>query len=571
MKSELSALKAIDSQYVFFTGKGGVGKTSTACAFAVLKADSGKKVLLVSTDPASNLQDVFERPLSGEHVAIEQVPGLYVANLNPEEAARNYRESVISPYRGKFPESVIKSMEEQLSGSCTIEIAAFNQFSDYIASDTFEKTFDHIVFDTAPTGHTLRMLSLPLAWTGFIEDATHGTSCLGQLSGLEERKDLYKVAVSNLANEQKTSLVLVTRPEDSALSEAKRSSEELSQLGIQTSLLVINGLLPQGTDPLSQAMCERQNRALASVKAFLEGVSTCKLPLKNFNVLGVDRLRAFLTDEDATFLVPSEGAVIFSSENSMEALAKRLFDEQKKVIFTMGKGGVGKTTVALKLAQAMAKLGQKVHLASTDPAANLKELSVGVESIRISRINEKDELLKYQKEVIDKARETMSEEDISFIEEDLRSPCTQEIAVFRAFAELVYGSEGEVVIIDTAPTGHTLLLLDATQSFHREVERTKGETPESIRTLLPKLRDPLQTEVLIVTLPEATPVYEAQRLLEDLKRAGIESKWWIVNQCLRGAVTTDPLLLSRRQLEITWLEQVDKLSLGHTVTLDYEV
>jgi len=554
------------TKYIFFTGKGGVGKTSTACAVAVKLADNGKKVLLISTDPASNLQDVFNTDLDGKGVPIDGVPGLIVANLNPEEAAREYRESVIAPYRGKLPDSVIANMEEQLSGSCTVEIAAFDQFSNFITDKTTKNKYDYIIFDTAPTGHTLRMLQLPSAWSDFINESTHGASCLGQLAGLEDKKVIYKNVVENLADKDKTTLILVSKPEETPLFEAERSSHELSELGINNQVLVINGILSEATDVVSSKMLDKQQKALENMPHGLKKIKIFTIPLRSYNVIGIDNIRAFLYSDDYT-----KNNIYSKSINlrHLDVLIEDIYKAGKKVIFTMGKGGVGKTTIAATIAVALARKGVKLHLTSTDPADHLKYVIEDTKNIKLSKIDEKEELLRYQNEVLNKARETMSEDDIAYIEEDLRSPCTQEIAVFRAFAEIVDKAENEVVIIDTAPTGHTLLLLDSTQSYHKEVQRTKGETPISVQRLLPRLRDEKQTEVIIVTLPEATPVFEAQRLSDDLNRARINNKWWVVNQCLSLTSTNNSMLIARADAEKQWLEKVKEISSDNFVGIPW--
>lgn len=554
------------TKYLFFTGKGGVGKTSTACAVAVGLADKGKNVLLVSTDPASNLQDVFQTPIDDQGIALPELPNLMIANLNPEEAARKYRESVVGPFRGKLPQSVITNMEEQLSGSCTVEIAAFDQFSSFITDQGLSARYDHIIFDTAPTGHTLRMLQLPSAWSNFISESTHGASCLGQLSGLDEKKDIYKAAVTNLADPDKTTLILVSRPEETPLFEAERSSLELSALGIDNQLLIVNGLLSQYSDAISKAIASKHQNALESMPSNLKRLSTYTIPLRSYNVLGLDSLRNFFLGDDITAAtVPAESKV----HQSFESLVDNLSQSGKKVIFTMGKGGVGKTTIASAIAHTLASKGHRVHLTSTDPANHLDFVTDSTKNLTISVIDEKIELQKYQNEVLSEARETMSEADLDYLKEDLRSPCTQEIALFRAFAEVVDKADDAIVVIDTAPTGHTLLLLDSTQSYHREVERTRGEAPSAVQKLLPRLRDEEQTEVIIVTLPEATPVFEASRLKEDLSRAGISNHWWVVNQCLSQVTSADPLLKARGQAELKWLEQVAAISEGHMVALPW--
>ncbi|MGI5906386.1 MAG: arsenical pump-driving ATPase [Candidatus Pararuminococcus gallinarum] len=547
------------TKYLFYTGKGGVGKTSVACATAVSLADSGKSVLLISTDPASNLQDVFSMELTNKGIPIPDVPNLVVANLDPIQAAAEYRESVIAPYRGKLPESVLTNMEEQLSGSCTIEIAAFNEFSNFITDDKVQQEYDHIIFDTAPTGHTLRMLQLPSAWSNFISESTHGASCLGQLSGLESKKAIYKQAVETLANGSLTTLILVSRSETAPFKEAERASGELSALGVNNQMLVINGVLMEYTDTLSSNLYSKQQAALAAMPESLRTLPIRMVPLRTYNVTGLENVRALLHTDRVTAHVQTLNATHIPALNDV---IDELAIEGKRVIFTMGKGGVGKTTVAAAVALGLAKRGKKVHLTTTDPAAHLKFVLNEESGVSMSHIDEAEELKKYQSEVLSKARASgMSDEDIAYVEEDLRSPCTQEIAVFRAFAEIVERANDQVVVIDTAPTGHTLLLLESTQSYNHEIQRTKGEIPESVKRLLPRLKSD-ETEVLIVTLPEATPVYEALRLEDDLQRAGIAAKWWVVNQSLYGTNTTNPMLAAKAAGEVEWLNRIDEHAKG---------
>jgi len=555
------------TKYLFFTGKGGVGKTSTACATAVSLADKGKRVLLISTDPASNLQDVFNTELNNKGVPLKEVPNLTVVNLDPEAAAQEYKESVVGPFRGKLPDSVIKNMEEQLSGSCTVEIAAFNEFSTFLTDEKAEKEYDHIIFDTAPTGHTLRMMELPSAWSNFISESTHGASCLGQLSGLESKKEVYKQAVETLSNKEMTTLILVSRPEKEPLKEAERASKELKDLGVNNQILVINGILQSYDDTLSQSLFEKQQEALKSMPIVLKGFVTYEIPLRAYNITGVDNVRAFLY-EDKYNISPEK--INSKRIPELKDAIDDLYVSGKKVIFTMGKGGVGKTTVAAAIALGIAQKGSKVHLTTTDPAAHIKFVIEENENITISRIDEEAELAKYKEEVLSKARKTMDENDLAYIEEDLRSPCTQEIAVFRAFAQIVERAENEVVVIDTAPTGHTLLLLDSTQRHHREVSRLQNDIPESVKNLLPRLRNADETEVLIITLAEATPVYEAMRLESDLKRAGISSKWWIINSSLYATETTNKILKAKASSEIEWINKVDKHSNGNFAVIAWK-
>ena len=554
-------IKEIDlTKYLFFTGKGGVGKTSTACASAISLADEGNEVLLISTDPASNLQDVFETELDNKGVRIEGVAGLTVANLDPIEAANEYKESVVGPYRGKLPKSVIENMEEQLSGSCTVEIAAFNEFSKFITDYDLKDKYDYIIFDTAPTGHTLRMLQLPSAWTSFISESTHGASCLGQLSGLEDEKETYKYAVDTLADGELTSLVLVARPEETPLLEANRASYELAELGINNQILIINGLLSAHDDEVSEAFYKKQKESLDKMPEAIKDLKTFFIPLRGYNLNSIENLRSLLTeDKDYT----SDQDLNIDESNRLKDIIDDLYKNEKKVIFTMGKGGVGKTTMASAIAKGLVAKGEKVHLTTTDPANHLTGMIEEDDLLTISHIDEEEELRKYQEEVLENARKTMSEDDLEYIKEDLRSPCTQEIAVFRAFADVVDKADDEIVVIDTAPTGHTLLLLDSTESYNTEIEKNQGNVPESAKKLLPRLKNSDETEVLIVTLAEPTPFYESQRLEEDLKRAGIYSKWWIINSSIAKTGSRNKTLQAKANSELEWINKVDDRTDGN--------
>ncbi len=556
------------TKYLFFTGKGGVGKTSTACAVAVTLADLGKKIMLVSTDPASNLQDVFDTELNNKGVKIKDVPNLMVANFSPEDAAAEYRESVIAPYRGKLPEAVLNNMEEQLSGSCTVEIAAFNEFSAMITDKNVSNEYDHIIFDTAPTGHTLRMLQLPSAWSNFINESTHGASCLGQLAGLEDKKDMYKKAVDTLADKEKTTLILVSRAEITPLKEAERASKELEDIGVKNQILIINGVLQQCDDYLSKSIYDKQQNSLKDIPEGLKNIKTFEIPLRPYNITGLENVRSLLKDN---YTIVDNEILNITEIPKLNSIIEDLYKNDKKVIFTMGKGGVGKTTIAAAIALGLSKKGKKVHLTTTDPAGHLKFVLDESYGISLSNIDEKEELEKYKEEVLGKAKENnMSEEDIAYVEEDLRSPCTQEIAVFRAFAEIVERSENEVVVIDTAPTGHTLLLLESTESYNREIVRSEGDIPESVIKLLPKLKNHKDTEVIIVTLAETTPVYEAMRLQEDLNRAEIYSKWWVINSSLYATNTSNEILKAKSSNEIRWINKVDKISNGNFAVIQWK-
>ncbi|GEQ38808.1 MULTISPECIES: arsenical pump-driving ATPase [Tetragenococcus] len=554
------------TKYLFFTGKGGVGKTSTACATAVSLADSGKNVMLVGTDPASNLQDVFEKELTNNGLEIPEVKGLTVANFDPITAARDYMESVVGPYRGVLPDSAVANMEEQLLGSCTVEIASFNEFAGFLTNPEVEAQYDHIIFDTAPTGHTLRMLQLPSAWSNFLDENTTGVSCMGQLSGLGDKQEMYEHAVDTLSEGTKTTLMLVTRPQNGPLVEANRASEELKEIGVLNQQLIINGLLERPTDSVSQKIYDEQQLTLKNMPDNLKQFSKFIVPLRSYNVTGVENLRLLLTSDQTNAVVEAPEVMDYPK---LQHIVDELDRTNKKVVFTMGKGGVGKTTIAATLATGLAAKGKKVHLATTDPAAHLGFVIKESDSIKMSHIDEKKELQDYKEEVLATARKTMSSEELDYVEEDLRSPCTQEIAVFRRFAEIVATVDCDVVVIDTAPTGHTLLLLDSSQSYAKEVERTSGEVPESVRRLLPVLQDPEQTEVVMVTLPENTPVYESMRLQEDLNRAKIAHTWWVINNSMLTSGTTNEVLKARAKSEVTWINKVVELSNDHFAVVEW--
>lgn len=557
------------NKYLFFTGKGGVGKTSIASSLAINLADQGKKVILVSTDPASNLQDIFETDLDNKIRDIDKVKNLKLANFEPEKALEGYKESVVGPQRGKLPDEVIEAMEEQLSGSCTTEVAAFKEFTSFIADEELAAEYDHIIFDTAPTGHTLRMLELPSAWTNFLDNNKYGASCLGQLSGLDEERGIYKKAVENLADSELTSLILVSRPIETALKEAARTSNELHEIGVDNQIHIINGMLDSYDDDLSTAIHNMQKRDVEAMPEGLKDLETYYLPLKPYNTSSIENLRKFFSD-DIEEKMESSVTIDTGKISRLEDVVDDLYKNNKKVILTMGKGGVGKTTIAAAIALALNEKGQKVHLATTDPADHLKYIISERENLTISYIDEDKELESYREEVLGKAKEDgASEEDIDYIEEDLRSPCTQEIAVFRAFADIVDKSEDEIVVIDTAPTGHTILLLESTESYNREISRSQGDVPESVKKLLPRLKDKDYTEVLIIALAEATPYYEAKRLKEDLDRAEIFNKWWIINSSYFASGSQNEILKARADQEKQWIKTIDETSQSNTALVEW--
>ena len=548
------------TRHFFFTGKGGVGKTSLACATAVALTDRGKKVLLVSTDPASNLDEVLETKLGSKPRPIIGAPGLSALNIDPAEAAREYRERLVEPYRGKLPAATLRSMEEQLSGACTMEIAAFDEFSKFIGNPDATVAFDHVVFDTAPTGHTLRLMQLPMAWSGFLEASSAGTSCLGPLSGLQAQRELYESATAALTDARQTTLVLVSRPQRAALKEAERTSIELAALGVHNQTLVLNGLYRAQLhdDEIASALEHRGYEALREMGFFLSRLPVCEVRLHSHSLIGVEALRGMFVEEDENALL-SDPEPLSLEDLSLEPFSDLMDDlarMRRGVIMTMGKGGVGKTTIAAAIAAELAHRGFPVHLSTTDPAAHIADALGQIQGVHVSRIDPLSETKAYVDHVMKTVGGTLDAQARALLEEDLRSPCTEEIAVFRAFARTVADGQHGFVVLDTAPTGHTLLLLDATEAYHREVSRHASDLPEEIREILPRLRDPDFTQMLIVTVPEATPVHEAEFLQDDLLRAGIVPYAWIINQSFAACGSRDPLLRAREANERAFIEEV---------------
>jgi arsenite-transporting ATPase len=548
------------TRVLFFTGKGGVGKTSLACSTAVALAARGERVLLVSTDPASNLDEVLGVTLSGAPTAVPGADGLFALNIDPEAAAAAYRERVVGPYRGVLPEAAVNSMEEQLSGACTVEIAAFDEFTKLLGNANATAGFDHVIFDTAPTGHTLRLLKLPAAWTGFIAMNTTGTSCLGPLAGLQAQKELYEASLATLSDPATTTLVLVSRPETSALAEAERTRAELAGIGVTNQQLFLNGVFiaRDQSDPAARALEQRGREALGETPEGLRRLPTFEVPLLPYAPMGVTNLRAVFSDGDGSHApVQHEGGHAAAVAPPLAELVDEIEKAGRGVVMTMGKGGVGKTTVASAIAVELAHRGHRVHLSTTDPAAHLScTIGTAVPGLSVSRIDPAVETRLYSEQVMAKSAPSLDEHGRALIEEDLRSPCTEEIAVFSAFAKIVARGENEFVVLDTAPTGHTLLLLDAAESYHREVSRTMSDMPEAVRRLLPRLRDPEFTRVLLVTLPEATPVHEAARLQDDLLRAGIKPFAWVINQSFSIDGFRDPVLAERGRRESPFIAEV---------------
>ena len=548
-------------RFLFFTGKGGVGKTSIACATAMQLAEAGRKILLVSTDPASNVGQVFGITIGSNITPVEAVAGLFALEIDPQAAAQHYRDRIVKPVRNLLPESVVKSIEEQLSGACTTEIAAFDEFTALLTDSALTADFDHIIFDTAPTGHTIRLLQLPGAWSGFLEEGKGDVSCLGPLAGLEKQRSQYKEALEALADPLRTRLILVARAQQSTLREVARTCEELAAIGISQHHLVINGILPQSEtteDALAAALFSREQAALSAMPENLRALPTDHVALKPFNLVGLEALRQLLSDKNQLSLF-SEEAITLNAPGLL-TLIDEIALKKKGLVMFMGKGGVGKTTLAAAIALELARRGLPVHLTTSDPAAHLTEtLNGSMEMLTVSRIDPRAETERYQQEVMSSKGKELDAEGSALLREDLRSPCTEEIAVFQAFSRIISEADQKFVIMDTAPTGHTLLLLDATGAYHREFTRQSGKTEEHHLTPMTRMQDPEQTSIVLVTLAETTPVLETANLQAELRRAGIEPWGWVINNSIAAAEPHSAILKQRAHNELNEIDAVARL------------
>ncbi len=547
-------------RFAFFTGKGGVGKTSLACATSVKLAEAGQRVLLVSTDPASNVGQVFGIRIGNQITAVPEVANLWALEIDPQAAAQGYRDRIVGPVRGVLPADVVKGIEEQLSGACTTEIAAFDEFTGLLTDESLVQRFDHVLFDTAPTGHTIRLLQLPGAWNSFLEAGKGDASCLGPLAGLEKQRAQYKAAVDALADPARTRLILVARAQASTLREVARTHEELARIGLTRQHLVINGVMPAAegaNDPLAAAVVRREQAALAAMPEVLGGLPVDQVPLKAFDLVGLDALRQFLDapqpQERAADAAPGEPL----AAPTLAQLVDDLAAPGHGLIMVMGKGGVGKTTLAAAVAVELARRGLPVHLTTSDPAAHLAETLAGqMEHLTVSRIDPHVETQRYRDQVLATKGKNLDAQGRALLEEDLRSPCTEEIAVFQAFSRIIREAGRKFVVMDTAPTGHTLLLLDATGAYHREIARQMSGSGVHFTTPMMQLQDEARTKVLIATLAENTPVQEAALLQEDLRRAGIEPWAWVVNNSVAVTPTQSPLLRARAARERPFIDAV---------------
>ncbi len=573
-------MKNSSTKFLFFTGKGGVGKTSLACATAVKLADEGKRVLLISTDPASNLEDVLGSPVKNEITPHKTLNTLFTIKINPEISAEEYRQRVTDPLKGVASPEEIRKVNEQLSGACTTEIASFDEFSRFITGEGNPEIYDVIIFDTAPTGHTIRLLELPAAWDTFLADNPKGASCIGPSSALKSSKERYKKVIGSLRDAAKTTFYLVTRAETSSLKEAARTSLELRELGLANQKLLVNGVFNaiDKSDPVALKMEQIAQKELSEMPEALKSLETLNYPLLPYNILGLEKLRSLLNKD-------LQRAIVDNEISSKSEFAHPLGDLSELVdalegngtsglIMTMGKGGVGKTIVAASIAAMLANRGHEVLLTTTDPAAHIKDFINQLEelpkTLTVERIDPKVETKRYVDKIVEQKGSTLDDEGKKLLLEDLKSPCTEEVAVFHAFSSAIYKAKRQFVVMDTAPTGHTLLLLDTTGAYHKEILKKASSQSSKLKTPYMFLQDASFAKILLIALPETTPMREAESLQDDLKRAGIVPYAWVINQCLSALKNlTDPLLRKRASAEIEIIRNIEEKLSKRTYGIPY--
>jgi arsenite-transporting ATPase len=580
----------MSTRYTFFSGKGGVGKTTMACATAVQWAEQGLRTLIVTTDPASNLADVFEQPIGHGVVAISAVPNLFAMEIDGDRATDEYKERALAPLRAAFPPEMVRVMEEQMSGPCTSEVAAFDCFTDVIdGAREHDRRFDALIFDTAPTGHTLRLLELPAEWSRVIGASAEsgGQTCIGPAAAIEASKLKYDRALAVLRSSDLTRVVFVLQPEDTSIKETQRSMTELRHLGIQSFEIIVNGVIPPEEDgnPLFAARRRMQSGYLDRIKCEL-AIPERRVPLLDNEVKGIGRLRVIArllfepAPAPARALVEDRGVpvVVRGVRASAEAVARVLPNGQSRTLFFAGKGGVGKTTASCVTAVWLARRGLKTLLVTTDPAAHIGDtlgVAVGGDAAPIpglpklwaAKVDAKAAADAYRARILEDARNRgRSEDSIRAMAEELDSPCTEEMAAFDRFLDFAAQADWQAIVFDTAPTGHTLRLLELPIDWSKQIDIKIFATVEStaaddvakrrFASVIEMMRDPARSTFVFVMYPESTPVLEAHRAAQELASLGIHTGLVVANQVLSDEAVTTPFGRSRRAMQEKYLAEI---------------
>ncbi len=578
------------TKFLFFSGKGGVGKTSMACTTAVHLADSGDRTLIVTTDPASNLADVFEQPIGHSITPVQGVPGLWAMEIDPDQATREYKERALAPLRALFPDEIVKVMEEQIAGPCTAEVAAFDRFTDFIDMPSADgESFDAVIFDTAPTGHTLRLLELPAEWSHSIEQAARsgGQTCIGPAAAIADQKAKYDRALLSLIDSENTTFTFVLHPESSAIRETERSIDELGKLGIGSFQLIINGVIPpeEAVNSFFAQRGKMQQGHMSEIRKRLPYPSRTMF-LFDGEIKGASRLRIvakMLFENAKDYRLGAEprsdtqrAADVLSSR--AEVLERINPHSGQRSIFFAGKGGVGKTALSCVTAVYLAGQGHKTLLLTTDPAEHISDVLgspvgdvprqyEGIAGLWVTKIDAKAAAEAYRSRILEDARQKgRSVEAIASMAEELDSPCTEEMAAFDKFIDYATQDEWDAIVFDTAPTGHTLRLLELPVDWSRQLEVKIFASVDSAAAddvakrrfgeVIDMMRDPVRCTFAYVMYPESTPIVESARAMDELRTVGIEPGLVIANQVLPDEVCATPYAMARQQMQRKHLSEM---------------
>ncbi|PKM68916.1 MAG: arsenic-transporting ATPase [Firmicutes bacterium HGW-Firmicutes-2] len=580
------------TEFIFFSGKGGVGKTSMASTTAVHYANMGKKTMIVTTDPAANLSDVFDQEIGHNITKINGIEHLYAMEIDPDQSTKEYKERSLAPMRELFDEEMIKIAEEQLSGPCTEEMASFDKFIDFMDDDSY----DIIIFDTAPTGHTIRLLELPVDWSKHIEDSSKGSgqTCMGPVALIQESKEKYDRALSKLRDSKQTDFVFVMQPEQTSLQETVRASNELAQIGVTTTRIIINGFIPESeiVNPFFKTRYEMQQGYKEKAHEAFPDVTIQTMELFDGELKGMDM---FKKCGAKLFNVPLENEDLVANKNKEEVkedsvprinldnldldIGKLIYPEEgkRKHIFYSGKGGVGKTSMACLTAVKTANKGFKTLLMTTDPAAhigNVLDKPVtdevteidGISNLFAVKIDQKKATHDYKESILKDARLNFDANTIQAMEEELDSPCTEEMASFQKFMEYASGDAFEVIVFDTAPTGHTLRLLELPMDWSKQIQLKAGvsteiSTADKIQKarfdkVINMMKNKEETTFGFVMYPEKTPIIEAYRASEELKSVDVHTQLIVANLIIPDDQAVTPFFGNRRNMQEKYLKEI---------------